>query len=141
MEAEPPAPQPSGTWSGSAFWIRFKPTRPSLYTVEEWCEEHGIEGHLPEAFHQAQAHRLRLSVEDTEVALALKLPECDICMDYIAFLDSFRSIHGPNHAARAVMVPFDSWSSKREANNYADSIRRFGRPSPPEFVPIVVAKQ
>ena len=141
METEPPVPQPSGTWAGSASWIRFKPTRPSLYTVVEWCEEQGIEARHPEAFHRVQAHRLGLSVEDTELTLALRLPECDICSDYIAFLSSFRSIYGPNHAARAVMNPFDSWPSKREANNYADSIRRYGRPSPPEFVPIVVAKQ
>eukprot|EP00969_Alexandrium_andersonii_P168357 7441996-Alexandrium_andersonii.AAC.1 len=78
MEPEPPVAHPAGTWSGSAFWIRFKPTPPSIYSIAEWCDEHDVQGHLPEAFHQAQALKLGLSMGDTELTLALKLPECEI---------------------------------------------------------------
>eukprot|EP00969_Alexandrium_andersonii_P047653 2091338-Alexandrium_andersonii.AAC.1 len=141
MASEPPEIHPSGTWTGSARWVPFKPTPLSIHSLSKWCTSQSVLEHLPQAFHQEQAGKLGLSVDGTEVVLALKLPECPICTEYITFQDRFRAVYGPNHAARAVLVPFDTWASKQDANNYAGSILRFGRPSPPEFAPIVVAKQ
>eukprot|EP00969_Alexandrium_andersonii_P271891 12016517-Alexandrium_andersonii.AAC.1 len=134
MASEPPDIQPSGTSTGSARWIPFKPTPPSIHT------QRVLEG-LPQTFHQEYAAQLGLSAESTEVVVALKLPECPICIEYITFQNRYREVYGPNHAAVAIPVPWATWKSKRDANNYAGSILHSGRPSPPEFIPIVIAKQ
>eukprot|EP00969_Alexandrium_andersonii_P197396 8720769-Alexandrium_andersonii.AAC.1 len=134
MASEPPEIQPSGTWTGSARWIPFKHTLPSCHT-QRVLED------LPRTFHQEYADKLGLSVDDTEVVVALKLPECPISIEYITFQNRFRQIYGPNHAAVAVPVSWNSWPSKRDANNYVGSILHSGRPCPPEFIPVVIPKQ
>eukprot|EP00969_Alexandrium_andersonii_P049502 2172834-Alexandrium_andersonii.AAC.1 len=71
MELEPPEVHPKGTWSGSAFWTRFKPTPPSIYSVSEWCDTQKVPGHLPQVFHHQQALKRGLSTEGTELVLGL----------------------------------------------------------------------
>eukprot|EP00969_Alexandrium_andersonii_P065434 2883324-Alexandrium_andersonii.AAC.1 len=68
MATEPPVVQPSATWTGVR-WAPFEPTKPSIYT------QHAL-GDLPPVFHQEEAAKLGLSVECTEVVLALQLPDC-----------------------------------------------------------------
>eukprot|EP00969_Alexandrium_andersonii_P077794 3431491-Alexandrium_andersonii.AAC.1 len=69
MASEPPEIHPSATRTGSARWIPFKHTPPCRHT------QRVLEGLSP-TFHQDYAGKLGLSVDATEIVVALKLPEC-----------------------------------------------------------------
>eukprot|EP00969_Alexandrium_andersonii_P009246 404886-Alexandrium_andersonii.AAC.1 len=83
MSSEPPYIHPSGTRTGSARWVPFKPTPPSIDTQRLLDE-------LPEGFHPEYAAKLGLSAACAEVVVALKLPDCPICIEYITFQNKYR---------------------------------------------------